>query len=71
MTKQTTKLESSMARNNIIDKGMSGAAAAVIVLLAFDAVLKHVRAAQPASYLLAGAVIAFLSYLIVAPIARK
>lgn len=71
MSQKETKTEAAVARNNFLDRGMMGVASAAIVMLAYKTVLTHVRAIPPLNYVLAGAFLAFLLYLVVGPLFRR
>ena len=64
--------ERNAARNNALDRAMQGAGAAALVALAGHDLVKHIiRAPHPLQYVLAGGAIAFLIYVIVAPLFRR
>ena len=69
MTKQTA--EENTAKNNIIDRIFMGAGVFSLLTLSFLGLLKYISAPKPISYLLAGAGVVFVVYLVLSPIYRK
>lgn len=64
--------ERNMARNNVLDRIVQGAAAFGLVALAFHDLLEnYIHANYPVDYILAGGVVAFLIYSVLAPMVRN
>lgn len=68
MTKE--KINQNQSGNTWADKVMQGAAAFVLSGLAYHEVLRHVKATEPVNFVLAGMVVGFLGYLVLAPLFR-
>lgn len=68
MTKE--KAMKNQSSNTWMDKVMQGCAVFTLSALAYHEILRHVKATEPVSFVLAGMVVAFLVYLILAPLFR-
>ena len=72
MSKNTKeKIETNMAKNNILDRAFQGVAAFVLVFFAFRGVEHYVRLAYPFNALAAASFIVFVLYVLLSPMWRK
>jgi hypothetical protein len=66
----THDIEKNVARNNILDRIMQGAAAFAFAAGTFLELLHHIKAVQPSNFILAGIVVTILFYMLIAPMFR-
>lgn len=69
MTKQN--VSDNVAKNNIIDRALMGVGAFVLVMAAGHGIMPYIKAAEPVNYLLTGAAVSALMYMVLAPMFRK